>query len=236
MYRVFLDFEMHPIPYKYSEIRRRCMSEIIEIGAVMLDDKLEEIDSYKVMVKPHYAERIFANIASLTGITHHKLEHAEEFDIAFPKFVEWCVGAGEEFKIYSWSASDLMQVKDELKIKEVKVEGNVKKMLDNWIDFQEDYTKILGLKETPSLSKAVRMAGYEFTGKMHDALFDARNTGRLFKLAQNKEDLIATYKMYDKTVKASKEKTPATQTLGSMFDFSQFGFTADNQSEEDESQ
>ena len=36
---VFVDFEMNPINWKYTEQRKQYFQEIIEIGAVMLDEK-----------------------------------------------------------------------------------------------------------------------------------------------------------------------------------------------------
>ena len=43
MNRVFIDLEMHPIPFNCKEERQICTQEIIEVGAVMLNDKNEEI-------------------------------------------------------------------------------------------------------------------------------------------------------------------------------------------------
>ena len=53
---VVVDFEMNPLPKKMKQVREICQQEIIEIGAVMLDDDWQEIDAYKSLVKPEYAD------------------------------------------------------------------------------------------------------------------------------------------------------------------------------------
>ena len=53
MKHVVVDLEMNKIQQK-SEARRICTQETIEIGAVMLDDKLQEVASFRTYVKPEY--------------------------------------------------------------------------------------------------------------------------------------------------------------------------------------
>ena len=40
MKRIFVDFEMNPIQRRFTEARCICQNEIIEIGAVLLDDEI----------------------------------------------------------------------------------------------------------------------------------------------------------------------------------------------------
>ena len=44
---VFVDFEMNEIDRKYRKIRRECANEIVQIGAVMLDEELNEIGEFR---------------------------------------------------------------------------------------------------------------------------------------------------------------------------------------------
>ena len=46
MYKIFVDLEMHPIPRSLKEERKICTQEIIEIGAVKLNEENEEISSF----------------------------------------------------------------------------------------------------------------------------------------------------------------------------------------------
>ena len=36
---IFVDFEMNPVSEKFPEIKKQCKREIIEIGAVMLNEE-----------------------------------------------------------------------------------------------------------------------------------------------------------------------------------------------------
>ena len=45
MIYVFVDFEMNMIDSEYKKEKKICKSEIIEIGAVKLDEDYNEIDS-----------------------------------------------------------------------------------------------------------------------------------------------------------------------------------------------
>ncbi|MGN9136212.1 hypothetical protein ACTNDG_12440 [Clostridium sp. HCP1S3_B4] len=49
---IFVDFEMNPIDKKHCNICNKCSREIIEIGAVMLDEDFNKVSSYKSFVKP----------------------------------------------------------------------------------------------------------------------------------------------------------------------------------------
>ena len=61
MRKIFVDLEMQPIHDKSK--RRICRSEVIEIGAVMLDDSGKETDSFKQNVKPVYSDRLSNKIS-----------------------------------------------------------------------------------------------------------------------------------------------------------------------------
>ena len=52
MKHIFVDFEMHPIAKEYKEEKVICQREIIEFGAVMLDESFKEITSFKAFVQP----------------------------------------------------------------------------------------------------------------------------------------------------------------------------------------
>ena len=89
---------MNPVDGKYKEIRKKCKLEIIEIGAVMLDENMVEINSYKTYVKPRYSTEIFKKYENLTGITTNMVVGAPGFERAFQDFCKWCEKSGEEYK------------------------------------------------------------------------------------------------------------------------------------------
>ena len=50
--KIILDLEFNPV--RVPEIREKMRSEIIEIGAVKLDDSLREISAFDEYIKPQY--------------------------------------------------------------------------------------------------------------------------------------------------------------------------------------
>ncbi len=65
--------------------------EIIQIGAVKLNEKLEEIDDFDVKVKPVFYPKMNKEVEKLTGITDDDLKDCPGFEDAVKRFREWCV-------------------------------------------------------------------------------------------------------------------------------------------------
>ena len=69
MNRIFVDLEMHPVAKVYNAQFAVLKTETIEIGAVMLDEDLREISSFKEYVRPDFSDKVYPKYQKLTGIT-----------------------------------------------------------------------------------------------------------------------------------------------------------------------
>lgn len=218
MKHVVVDLEMNLVSKK-SEVRHICRSETIEIGAVMLDESLQEIGSFRTYVKPEYNDIIESKISRLTGITFEMVENAPLFKDALRMFTDWCLGTGDEVTVYSWSDSDYKQISKELLLKEYPVSSAEDQiLLSEWSDFQKEFDAHLGFERQVSLKMALDMAGVEFTGREHDALDDARNTAELLYIFRDDN-------LFEKTlrkIKEAMEPTPLGCSIGELIDFSAF--------------
>lgn len=218
MKHIVVDLEMNNIRQK-SEARRICTNETIEIGAVMLDDNLQEISSFRTYVKPEYNDGIVPKISRLTGITDAMVVNAPKFKEALRMFTNWCLGTGDEVTIYAWSYSDFNQIRKEIVLKEYEISEDERNLLETeWTDFQQEFDGHLGFERQVSLRMALDMAGIDFSGREHDALDDARNTAELLQIFGD-EDL------FDRTLRKIEEiMKPLSlgNTLGSMIDLSMF--------------
>lgn len=215
MKHVVIDLEMNGI-VKNSEARKICKNEIIEIGAVMLDDNLKEISSFKTYVKPEY-NGILSKITALTGITDGMVAMAPGFADAIKMFEEWCRDVEDDITIYSWSDTDYRQISKEMKLKKYQAEPDTESiLLTKWTDFQHEFDAGLGFAKLLSLSTALDMAGIDFSGKQHDALDDARNTANLIQVYNNPEQFESTLRK----IKEYMEPKEVSCTLGELFDFS----------------
>ena len=116
MKHIVVDLEMNNVK-KNTEAKRISRMETIEIGAVMLDDNLQEIASFRTYVKPEYNDVIEKKISNLTGITDDMVANAPKFNEALKMFTNWCLGTGDDVTIYAWSDTDYNQIKGEMILK-----------------------------------------------------------------------------------------------------------------------
>lgn len=215
---VIVDLEMNNISKEYKELKEVCAREIIEIGAVVMDESFVEISSFKTYVKPRFNTEIVRKIQKLTGITWDMVADAPEFEEAFKMFVQFCESIEDEYQIIEWSTNDHEQVEKEILQKEYQLSESEAALMNKWYDFQEEFGEILGLERRVSLKNALMYAGEDFVGDEHDALYDARNTAELFsitKIEAKKE------KALQKVIDILHPKETCV-TLGDLFDFSQF--------------
>lgn len=219
MKRIVVDLEMNPIG-KNFEARKHWNNEIIEIGAVMLDDRLQEVAAFKTYVKPELCEGIAPKITRLTHINDGMVENAPKFAEAFQMFVNWCYGTGEDIKVYAWSDNDYKQVSQELLLKNIELSAKEQSLMETeWKDFQKEFDNCLGFDRQLSLSFALEMAGIDFNGRVHDALDDARNTAELLSVFKDKDRFDQTLRKIENVMKPK----PFGMSLGSLIDAAMVG-------------
>ena len=215
MKHIVVDLEMNEISRKYREVKALCKMEIIEIGAVLLDENYTEIGHFKTLVKPQFNEEIEPLFERITGITTKMVENAPVFEDGLKMFLSWCQSVNDDIQLYQWSDSDLIQLTKEMSLKEVVLSEKEQRLLMDWNDFQKEYGNKLMLQRQVSLKNAIMYAGLDFEGKEHDALCDARNTGTLLRIIRDPE---LCKDALDKVIEIMTPKT-LSATLGDLFDF-----------------
>ena len=212
---VVVDLEMNCVNKIYKKERQISHMEIIEIGAVAIDEMFQEISSFKIFVKPQYNKKIAKNLEKLTGITTQMVQDAPYFKEAIKQFFNWCESLEDEIQIYQWSESDRDQIIREMQLKEYQATENEKELLSKWTNFQREYETKLGLDRDISLTDALMFAGEDFDGQAHDALNDARNTAALLSIVKNPE---RCSRALNKVIEALRP-TQMSTSLGDLFDF-----------------
>jgi len=181
---VVIDLEM----CRVSKIKRkqyRCTNEIIEIGAVLLNDSSEITDSFKTYVSPEYG-RIDAFIEDLTGIKNENVASAPTLEDALTKFFAWLP---EDAVMVAWSGSDAHQLERETHQKGIDF-PQLDNLLAEAVDCQEMFGEKMDTKKSYRLSEALVIAGIEYDEGAHDALVDAHNTALLFAKILNDDEFI----------------------------------------------
>lgn len=147
---VIVDLEMCNVPKGESRIAFGHSNELIQIGAVMLDESLEICGSFQTYVHPEFGF-IDGFIEKLTGITPKDVADAPLAAEALRSFLDWLPADG---KIISWSYSDLSQIIWELEGKHIDLPG-LDPYLDTWEDCQATFSERLHSARRYSLSEAL---------------------------------------------------------------------------------
>lgn len=225
MVKIFLDLEMNPIPKSFDIVRELCRNEVIQIGAVALNTKDILIGDYEQMVKPQFSIAVAPKVYHLTGITSDMIQKGLSFEEAINDFSKWCdrISDNNHYEIYAWSDNDLIQLQQEMLIKELTYFFDMQ-FMNVWTDFQYIFCELIGISSVLSLDKAVQALDMNFTGSQHSALSDAMNTAKIYLMVQNKE-------AFDKVMQPIKEmmepSKPIGTQLGSVFNLEMFNFDND---------
>lgn len=174
MHYIIFDLEWNQPPDDAAMVTQPlCLEgEIIELGAVKLNDRFEVVDEFCAYVKPQFYPRMHKRIATLTGIHDRTLS---EKGVPFPEmhrqFLQWC---GEEYAFMTWSMSDLPVLIDNMLIHGIDVSN-----LPDCYDLQRIFSREIMRSSTRySLDTALNILK-EKGEAAHDALHDARNTAKV---------------------------------------------------------
>lgn len=181
---IVIDLEMCRIGKEYRKKEFPHRHEIIQIGAVKLDEEGNIIDEFNDYVHPVYG-RVDHFIQELTGIHEKMLTNAPLLPEVLQKLMDW---AGSDCKIiYEWSATDRSQLIHEIDSKHIQFPG-LKEFMhkDHWVNYQKVFGKRFHISWAMGLSQALEKAGLETEGHVHNGLDDAYNTAKLIsKLEMN---------------------------------------------------
>lgn len=145
--------------------------EIIQIGAVKLDENYHLIDTFKIMVAPKYYRTMHKKVTKLTNVTTADLQYGFPFKTAFRHFSNWC---GNNFAFLTWGPDDIEMLLANMRIHKLTTEW-IPNAYNLQIIFDNQLTKT---NHQVSLKNAMAHVG-EAPLEAHDALNDARNTARL---------------------------------------------------------
>ena len=180
--------------------------EIIQIGAVILDDSNRIVDAFISDVCPEYGS-LDPFVRKLTGITAEQLKRAPKLRAAVDKLDKWM--KGRECVACSWNEVDLTQLSQEMRQKKIR-SHRIEKLFDNWVDMQKSFSRMLGDPKAVSLQKALALAAIQPVGQLHNGLSDANNTALLIaKVARH-----GRYHLDASPVRHKMDREPLSYTLG----------------------
>ncbi len=184
-------------------------NEIIQIGAVLMDEKYEIVDKKAIYVSPEYG-RLSTFIENLTGINKNQVLNAPELELALNELTEWLPEGN--VTVVAWSENDRDQLRREIRGKSID-NARIAELFDNWIDCQKTFSEKMDYDRPYKLSEALVISGIYAEGREHDGLYDAYNTAKLFAKMETEQVL----KMDPIFEKARKEVEHLNYSMGSLF-------------------
>lgn len=172
---ICIDLEMTEFTPNQRSLIPGVNGEVIQFGAVMLDENYNMISKFSSYVNPVFSS-VTPIIQNLTGITNTVLERADDFITVFDKFAYWR-GEGE-ITTFCWSQADHKQLWNELEAKG-RYRYDLFAILRDFVDLQQIFGNLVSSKTSVSLESAMRLLQMEYEGKIHTAYSDSFNTARI---------------------------------------------------------
>lgn len=151
--------------------------EILQLGAVKLDQELHSVAVYNRLVKPTLYSTVNPFITELTGITTGQVSEESQFPEVYPEFIDFIGGSDSVFCV--WGKTDMKEL-----FRNVSYHNLDKELLPNrYINIQPYASLQLGLpgKKLPRLRSTVEALGVPITVPFHDAGNDAYYTAEILK-------------------------------------------------------
>lgn len=161
--------------------------EIIQIGALKLNENFQAISEFNALVKPTVYPIIHPYIENLTKITNEKVSSCNNFVQVYEDFKRF-VGE-DETVLCVWGMVDIKELLRNIKYFNFPTPSFSK----YFIDIQRHASRYLKVPKQAQvgLRTAIELLNIPIDGEFHDAFYDAYYTAEVFK------------KIYDDSIKPS---------------------------------
>ena len=177
MQYIVIDLEWNqPMSYDsavYRQVGDRLIFEMIQIGAVKLNEQLEVCDSISIPIRPVHYVKIHPRIRKMTQLGPEELADAPTFLEAMDQFAAWC---GEDYALLTWGCDDVSVLKQNMDFFDCKV------ALPPLCDIQRLFSDVYKCRDRKGLKAAMEMLDIEPDEErfFHNALNDAYYTALVF--------------------------------------------------------
>lgn len=97
----------------YMKSTQKFINEIIEIGAVKLDENMKEIETFSELIKPVVSRKLRSRIKNLTHITNDDIKTGKPFSTVINEFEKW---AGDDVVFLTWGDTDIRTLLSNIKV------------------------------------------------------------------------------------------------------------------------
>jgi inhibitor of KinA sporulation pathway (predicted exonuclease) len=188
---IIFDLEFNQ-PFSFSKNSKGpnpdCPFEIIDLGAVKLDENLVEVENFNKLVKPKLYTRIHPYVKRMTKISKEDLNKAKPFSEVYKEFIKLL---DDSSVLCVWGTSDIKEL-----IRNIEFHNLDASLIPReCINVQLYASKLLNSSNNGQmgLKKAVELLDIPLETKFHNAYYDAWYTAEIFKKINNDQIKPCTY-------------------------------------------
>lgn len=149
--------------------------EIIEIGAVLMNNYGEIEKDFSEFVQPFVNPTLSAYCRELTSITQKDVNRARSFPDVIEDFKDWVNILNDDYVLCSWGKFDKKMLINDCLLHNCEIEW-----IDKHLNIKRQYAEVKKLKKEIGLKWAIAKEEFEFEGIQHRAIYDAINTAKIF--------------------------------------------------------
>lgn len=170
----------------YMKSAQRFVNEIIEVGAVKLDENLNTVSTFSEIIKPVLSKKLRSRIKNLTNISNDDIKAGKPFATVIREFEKW---VGDNSVVLSWGDTDIRTLITNIKcflnkedISFIRKYADLQRYCQNFINMEN--VQQAGLSYA---AECLQIDAEKFPH--HRALDDSLLSAECFKKTFNKEKL-----------------------------------------------
>ncbi|MBZ9684998.1 exonuclease domain-containing protein [Clostridium estertheticum] len=173
----------------------KCPFEIIQIGAIKLNENLERIGALDVLIKPEIYTTLNPFVKELTGITMDELNSGKSFKEMYGELIDFM--NTDKSVLCVWGVADIKELFRNIEYHEL----DATMVPTEYINIQSYASKELNCQKgiNIGLGNASKLLGIPIESQFHDAFNDAFYTAEVFKKIYSSEIKAKVYNPYKQT-------------------------------------
>ncbi len=176
-------------------INPKCPFEVIQIGAVKLNDNFETVDTLDVLVKPEIYTELNPFVKGITGLTIEDLDRGKPFKEMYKEFIEFI--KTDRSVLCVWGVADIKELFRNIEYHEL----DTTPVPTEYINIQSYASKELNCQKgiNIGLGNASQLLSIPIENNLHNAFNDAYYTAEVFKKIYSKEIKVKVYNPHKNT-------------------------------------
>lgn len=198
---IVLDLEWNQCPSGKEHEDRRLPFEIIEIGAVKLDEAHLPVDKFHEVVRPQVYKKLHFRTKEIVRLRDMDFEHARLFSEVIQDFLNWC---GEDPVFCTWGPADLTELQRNMSYHDISHKFPFPFL---YYDIQKIFSIVYEDRKTRrSLEWAVDLLKITKEIPFHSAFSDALYTARVMEQLTDSQILDNSSVDYYRTPETRKQE------------------------------